>query len=322
MSRASLPVLDELLEWCSERESGSIRSFREAHDWLAGRRTTAAPRDAYLALRHLEELGHVEVDHHADKWAVAPSVVAAIEGSGGLAILLGARPRSLMRRLWSLERDPDPLVRELSCFVVPDRARSSGAAAPATVVLSNPQDEILERLCALLDIRFEHRVSERLSHVLPSIDASLGVGLVPARPPGFEASRMVLRERVEFHPVEDDAEPGAYEYVRYGPARYIFNDGEALYQADRRVVVYAELRRTGHDVLVYERRPGRMLVPATCPLPLLYSRCAVLRTGHLAAFVRRDPVMARERAVNVYENVPESLFLLICGLLGQSPAWA
>lgn len=316
-------MLDQLLEWCSERESGSIRAFREAHDWLS--RGVGAPERnrAALALRRLEELAHVEVDYRSDKWAIAPPAVAAIEDSGGLAILTGARPRRLMQRLWSLEEDPDPRIRELSSFVFPESLASADpTASPSIVLMSNRADEILEELCTALAIRFEHRVSWRMSLVLPSIDAYLGVGAVAARPPGFEPRRMEYRDRVEFTPVNSDTTLGAYEYVRYGPPRYIFNDGEALYQADRRIVIYAELRRTSHNVLTYERRSQRMFVPGTCPLPLLYARSAVLRTGHLPKFVRRLPHIAHERPVNVYDNIPEPLFLRICDLLGQLPVWA
>lgn len=316
-------MIDRLLEWCSERESGSIRAFREAHDWL-GRRNTATERHtAGLALRRLEELAHLEVDYQADKWAVAPPVVAAIEESGGLAILTGARPRRLMHRLWSLEDDNDPSVRELSSYFFLESVPSADPlSSPSIVMLSNRSDEMLESLCSALGIRFEHRVSRRIAHLLPSIDAYLGVGLVASAPPGFEPRRMKYRERVDFRPVDSDSASGAYEYVRYGPARYIFNDGQALYQADRRIVVYAELRRTGHNVLTYDRRLQRLLVPGTCPLPLLYARCAVLRTGHPPTFVRERARVAHERPVNVYENIPERLYTRICEQLGQTPLYA
>jgi hypothetical protein len=228
-----------------------------------------------------------------------------------------------MQRLWALEDDGDARVRELSSYVFPEKLPAPDpTASPSAVVMSNRADEILAELCIALGIRFEQRVSRRLSHVLPSIDAYLGVGVVPSAPPGFEPGRMQLRERVEFRPVDSDAAPGAYEYVRYGPARYIFNDGEALYQADRRVVVYAELRRAGHNVLTYERASQRMFVPGTCPLPLLYARAAVLRTGQLPSFVRRLSHVPQDRPVNVYENVPERLFMRICERLGQSPSFA
>jgi hypothetical protein len=133
---------------------------------------------------------------------------------------------------------------------------------------------------------------------------------------------MHYRTLVEFRPVDSDTAAGAYEYVRYGPPRYIFNDGNALYQADRRIIIYAELRRAGHNVLTYERSAQRMVVPATCPLPLLYARCAVLRTGHPPSFVRKMTKVAYERPANVYDNIPERLFLRICERLGQAPVWA
>jgi hypothetical protein len=316
-------MLDRLLEWCSERETGSVKAFREAHEWLARRFGASDRRTAALALRRLEELGHLEVDYQADKWAIAPPVVAALEDSGGIAVLVGGRPRRLMRRLWALEDDPDPRVRDLSSFVFPETLPSlDPTESPSAIVMSNRADEILDELCKALEIRFEHRASRRISRVLPSIDAYLGVGAVITAPPGFEPRRMEFRERIEFRPVETDSTPGAYEYVRYGPARYIFNDGDGLFQADRRIVVYAELRRKGHNVLMYKRSSQQMLVPGTCPLPLLYARSAVLRTGQPPSFVRQPSQVAQQRPVNLYENIPEHLFLRICEGLGQSPVWA
>lgn len=317
---------DELLEWCSERQEGGIARFREAFEWLARRqRDLRGHRDPLpweLTLYNLQILGHVEVDWKERCWAVSPTVVTVLDNSGGNALMVGARPRSLVRRLDTLESDLDAQVRTLAARVelLPPVEQPQ---APAARFLTAPSDEILGELCQLLEVRFEHRVAAKLRDLLPTLDSYLVAGECKAAPPGVEACRFRLGNMPEWKDVDADDAPGAYEYQGgYGPRRYHFVDELGRYEGDKGIVMYAELRRVGDQAIFYSSTRAEMMVPALIRLPMLAARCAVLRTGLLPRFSRDtiNGVPITLGPINLYANVPTETYVAICKATGQDPS--
>ncbi len=318
-------MYDQLLEWCSERQEGTWAAFREAHDWLSMRQPSAEAEqrpDSPIVAYNLQILGHLEMSWTDGRWAVAPAVISVLDNSGGNAVLVGARPRWLRRRLEALHEDPDPALREISSDVIVHEPVQRGEA-PSTLYLSSPADELMAVLCRRLGLRFEHRASERLRLVLPSIDAYLQASPLHAPPPGFQPRRLTLDRRPKWQEVDDDHASGAYEYLGYGPPRYVLNDETRLWQADKWVVVYAELRRLHRQVLFYRRADGVLFVPGYFPMPLLFARCAALRIGLLPRFSRQavPGVPSEVGPVNQFDNIPPRLFETIADRLGQSRAY-
>lgn len=312
---------DTLFDWCSERQQGSMDSFREAHDWLGRVHGTDTVGKADLTAYNLQALGHLEVSWlEGGTWAVTPPTVTMLENSGGLGLLVGARPRWLMRRLQNLEVDADTLLQELSMRVMMELRPQPKDDGPTTLYLTARDDLDLEGLSERLGIAFERRVSQRLREVLPVIDSYLEMGWKASPPPGFEPRRFELYSHDRWSEVADESRPGAYEYRRYGPPRYLFYDGEVWAEADKWIVVYAELRRRGQNILYYRTADRSMFVPARAPLPLLYARAAALCTGRLPTFTT-DLVLGIPSGLGAllqYPNVQPSLFKTIASRLGQA----
>jgi hypothetical protein len=309
-------IYDRLLTWCSERGEGSIDSFVEAHDWLC--RTHGEPEagNARLVLYHLSTLGHVEVDAVRDRWAVTPSAFTVISNSGANALLVGARPKWLMARLADLDNDQDADVQALASHIYPNPPIPQ-KRAPSARYFTLSCDEDMAALCARLKIRFEHRVAERLASALPNFDSYLAYGQVDHPPHGFRPRRLNV-DTLKWEETDDDGSPGAYEYEGHG-RRYIFNDGTRLVQGDRGVVEYAELRRARRWVIYHSTTDDSMFVPARAPLPLLYARTAVLRTGLLPLFTT-EPIGGVDPQLGPmlrYHNVPRWLSTTISRALGQ-----
>lgn len=312
---------DALLEWCSERLSGTMEAFRETHDWLHRDLGVDTPAAADLTAYNLQTLGHLEVSWlEGGTWAVTPSAITVLENSGGLGLLVGARPRWLMRRLLNLESDADPFLEELSLRVMVESRPQPRHDGPTSLYLTTRDDLDLEELACVLGIAFERRVAQRLRDILPGLDSYLEVGWKASPPPGFEPRRFELYSRDRWSEVTDEGQPGAYEYRRYGPPRYLFYDGNVWAEADKWIVVYAELRRRNENTLFYRTEDRSMFVPARAPLPLLYARTAALSTGQLPKFVT-NPVLGIPiglGAVLQYSNVQPSLFRTIANRLGQA----
>jgi hypothetical protein len=136
----------------------------------------------------------------------------------------------------------------------------------------------------------------------------------------FEPRRFDLYGHNRWCDVTHENSPGAYEYRRYGPPRYLFYDGRTWAEADKWIVVYAELRRRGENVLFYRTADYSMFVPARTPPPLLYARSVALCTGRLPSFTR-EPVLGIPSGLGAllqYPNVPSRLFAKIASLLGQA----
>ena len=318
------PMHDELLEWCSERGEGTVDAFEAAAEWLAERKPGQDhDRDPGLATFQLQALGHLEVDWRGGRWAVAPTSITVLDDAGGNALLLGSRPRSLMRRLRTLHVDPDDELREEISpdVMVRDPVPQFGRNGPSAIYLTAPDDSTIERLCEKLGIRFEQRIERRLRAALPSLVSYVAAGLAHATPPGFAARRLFPTSRRRWRDVEDDSAPGAYEYRGYGPAQYFYR-GEAgsLAQADKWIVVHAELRRLGLTVMQYSGSRRSLFVPGALPLPLLYGRCAVFRTGLLPR-VHTQPPKGLENCPWTtwleYENVTAKLATTLSERLGH-----
>lgn len=307
---------DALLEWCSERVTGRIEHFREAHDWLRARTKTIS--EWGLALYTFQILGHLEVDWSNRTWAIAPAVITVLDDSGGNAALIGARPRVLMRRLLVLEHDPDPRAQELAeQIMLTEPVRRPDA--PATYFMTGPHDEALEALCEIMGIRFEHRVAMRIREALPSLDSYLSAGTVAAAPPGVEMRRLVADGSLRWVDVDDDDAPGAYEYQGYGAPRYQFVDQSDRYESDKGIVTFAELRRVARQVIFYSPNRQEMYVPGRTPLPMLAARCAVLRTALLPTFSREPTpgVPTEFGGLSCYRNIPPLTYRAVCDAVGQ-----
>lgn len=287
---------DLLLRWCSERASGSLQTFREAHEWLAelgpeqsvAASALVSERDRWTwSLRSLQALGHVEVDWVARRWHAAPPVVSTLTDGGGFALLCGARTGALLRRLDGLASDPDPRLRDLADGVVFDLPVPQ-PGGPALRLLQAPDAADAGELCGRLGIEFVDRAADQLLRVLPRLNELLLAGRRSDLPGGVAPARMSEMPDRLFVDLDCDAgEPGGYEVRLYDAPRYFYRAGpQRVYEAERGAVVYAELRRTKRHVLRYDPASQTLLVPPRLRLPSLYERAVTLRSGLLPHLVK------------------------------------
>lgn len=322
---------DLLLRWCSERAAGPLQAFRDAHEWLE--EVAGNPSDGPAAstkkrwtwsLRSLQALGHVEVDWLRRRWHVAPPVLTTLTDGGGFALLCGARPAALLRRLDGLVDDPDPRLRGLAGSVMFDLpVRQDGG--PALRLLQARGVDDARQLCQLLNISFVDRAADRLLRVLPVLNGLLVPGRRQHLPGGIAPARMTEMPDRLFAAIDHDhGEAGAYEMRLYDAPRYFYRAGpDQVFEAERGAVVWAELRRTGRQVLRYDPQGRNLLVPPRLRLPSLYERAATLRSGLLPQLARVPQSSAvdggRPRQLRLlrYANIDLPFAQRLAWLLGQ-----
>jgi hypothetical protein len=309
---------DALLQWVSERGSGSVTSFRQAHDWLLAAEPETTPEHWTWTLQSLQALGHLEVDWQARRWEVAPSTIATLVGGGGYALLCGARPGWFLRRLDSLVTDPELCYLADSILLEEPVPQDRG---PALQLVTLDEDEDAAQLCAALGVEYSP-FAAGLLHLLPSLTDTLRAGRRsdPDLPGGVLPQRMGAGDpgRPLFEDTDDPAiTAGAYLMALFDTRRYFYvHEPGEIFEAGRGEVIYAELRRRQRHVLLWDKGDGSLLVPARFRLPDLYDRAAVLRTGLLPA--TETTGLAHERATYLrYRNVDRAFADLIGRKLGQ-----
>jgi hypothetical protein len=293
-----------LLEWVSERGSGSWDVFKDAHAWLFGAGTASEDRlPPSRTMQSLSLLGHVEMNWDSRSWAAAPPVLTVLPSAGARAILTGSRTRALVRAL-ETEALEDSAIDVIT-------ARYAQEGAPDALFLGGSDESDIERLAAELGIAYEYCVADRLSRLLPTLDSYLA-GSTDATPPrGYGIDRLNAIT-LRWSPVEDDTEPGLYRYDVYGRPQFRFRDGDRLRSVEMSLGVFAELRRRDRQELRYEQVDinGVLTVPVNAPLPVLHARSAALCSG-------LSPALDRKAWRHRYINVPRAIAARIAESLDQ-----
>jgi hypothetical protein len=293
-----------LLEWVSERGSGSWELFKDAHAWLFGAAATEGDKmPPSRTMQALLMLGHLEMDWSARGWAAAPPVLTLLPSAGARALLTGSRTRALVRALEQEALD-DAAIDAIT-------ARYPQEAAPDAFFIGASDERDIERLAAELGVAYEFSVSERLSQLLPSLDSYLACATEASPPRGYGIDRynhITLR----FSEAETDHEAGLYRYDVYGRPQFRLRSSEELRAVDMSIGIYAELRQRGTNCLEYDRAEinGTLSVPVNAPLPVLHSRAAALCSGLM-------PSLDRSRWRLRYMNVPRPVAQRIARTLDQ-----
>lgn len=294
-----------LLDWVSERATGSWSDFREAHDWLSLEGVGSyRPKAATTALV-LASLGHMEMDWARDTWAATPPAITILPSAGAHALFVGSRSRTLVRSMDHIAEEDGRI------FLFTHQQEG-----PDALFVAVRDEVVVEELAARLGIHYEFSVADRLSRVLPSLDGVLVTArdLTPARGYGVRRLAIDASGRLQWPEVEADRSPGLYSYDVWGREEFRWVDGSGRYlKVDKFTGTYAELRRLRRVEqlkLRLDTSTGELTVPADAPLPALQARAAVMCSGLVPAFDRRD----RTRS---YVNVPRSIAERIAESLGQ-----
>jgi hypothetical protein len=293
---------DLLLEWASERGSGSWEQFRRAHEWLFPAQTRPAWMTPGFTSRMLATLGHLEIDWQARRWSAAPPVLTLLPSAGAHALLTGGRTRALTDTLEAALEEHQDL------YGLPPHPQE---LAPSAVMIACEDETHGEQLAAELGIRYEYSVSERLSEMLPALDDYLALTTSTPAAKGYGVASFNVQS-LSWEDAESDARPGLYRYDVYGaPVFRLVDRDDRFYDVDLPVGVYAALSRWGANQLHYlcESVNGTLIVPLGAPLPTLQARAAALCSGIAPA--RRGRTLA-------YRNVPQLIAERIARSLDQT----
>jgi hypothetical protein len=291
-----------LLEWVSEHGSGTWEQFRKVNEWLfpsTGLGRTTKPGATANAL---SILGHLEVDWDAGEWAVAPPVLTVLPFAGAHATLVGCRTRHLKKRLEEYTEAHSYVYVEVHPQL----------EAPDAIFVATDEERHAQDMASYLEMHYDFSVADRLCGMLPTFDSYLSVTThsVPTR--GFGVKRfdgMAL----QWNESTTDSLPGLYKYEAYGRPEYRFVQSAPTFLAvDLPLGVYAELRRIGRRVLVFEEEElnGTLVVPARAPMPWLPARCAAMCSG-------LEPSLERTTWTRRYVNVPRPTAERIAKSLAQ-----
>ncbi|MFK5648042.1 hypothetical protein ACI3ET_16240 [Ornithinimicrobium sp. LYQ121] len=288
-------ALDDLLRWLSELESGTTSTdrIRETWGWLAPRRGDGDGSDWRLALFHLQNLGHVEVDYGHSRVGTGPPVANVLRRGGGLALLCGARPGALLKTLTTGE-SADPAVESaLAHMVVHNRTQigpNGQQVGPVAIYLEwDPRHtaEVVSGLAAM-SVSTTYASGDSLLNMLPGIDGRLEIGQRFEVPPSKQA---MVRERArsDWEPTQSVLPRGLYRFTTRREPVFAWREGPnaPLIQVDRRLGPYLLLQNAAYEGAVsrplLHRNMSRstLLVSRDASLTPLLARSLVLRTGFL-----------------------------------------
>lgn len=290
-------AFDALLEWASERGSGSWSQWTDACLYLEIK--TGEWVDPTLAAQRLSALGHLEFDWVHDRFAVAPSTAVLIPRSSGSVVITGARPRGLRDKLAAIWGETD-----INMWLRDPIPQSTG---PETWLVEAEMDDVAV-FCEAAQLEFEVDSGRRLAE-------------------DFCPTATLEDAAAEWPPGPDDR----YPRVWFDPDRIDFRSDagqrgdEGLWHVNerRRDEAYILLSQRWYHVPVreygpylaypaavflrYDRKAQQLLVPNRTPLPPLLARAATLQSGRLAI---------RKETHHAYVNIDENLASLIGMRLG------
>lgn len=268
---------DLILEWCSLKGTGTRGSFEQACRSVLGR----SARPSQL-LHELELSGHVEVDWvDSGRWWIAPTVLSFVEGSGGNAVLLGARSPETMSVLKRLDAADD--IRALT--VVPQGDRS-----PTAIFVGVSSTTELAAAGRAIGATAKTTVRLEYKDALVSLETAVAAGATEYTSSGIQAKRLNAAS-LRFEPCEvrfGHWAPGCYQQMSYGLRRYLYVDDQVgLHNVDRWIAVHAEINRVmgssrgAPNPLSWSPESLSLFCDARAQLPAMWARAAVMCTGLL-----------------------------------------
>jgi hypothetical protein len=317
-----MAVHDRVLQWISEKGSGTLDEFKEAWDWL--NQTTDrdwfrdGARKAWMEISDLAALGHIEISWEDKKeWAVAPPVLTMLPNSGCRALLAGARNLALV--------DPEALaegtgesmlnavIREGDFDAYAEclpQYRGSGKGPSAIVVAADSPNEI-RRLAEATGIGFSYSVSGELAAMFPSLSSYADMWQARPLPQGhsvevFDADTI---RWISCYDTED-LEPGLYAVKLSWDIVHILQIAPGIsLDVSKEHGVYRRLSWEGRNVLEYSESARELWLPTRAPLPPMQAKAATLSSGMLPKYEKRhmDGIVYVNITADLAERIALSL---------------
>lgn len=280
-------VHDALLWWCSEVGAGTTRHFLEVCRELS--------LDPWQTSWALSQLGHVEFDWRAGRFAVAPTVLTTIPEVPSRLLVCGARPSGLMEmlRLAADEAELNVTVAETPCHQFGE--------APATVLIdADPADA--ETFALAAGIAWLPVAHQQLVELLPAVTPdTVGEPEEPdARFPHAPVDPDTFEARWDWD--WDDGRNGLWRYRTFIDPRaaYLRRGDSCLRLAAVEYGPYLMDRPADVEPPVRYQPASRVLaVDGLAPLPDLQARAACLCSGRMPLRQHFSPGVFEDHYVNV-----------------------
>jgi hypothetical protein len=317
---------DWILQWVSEKGSGTLAEFKDAWDWLQRLNDENWHRDgatkAWIEVADLAALGHLEISWEGQKeWAVAPPVLTMLPNSGCRALLAGARNLELV--------DPDALdagtsearlntaMREgpLEVFAESIAQYRGAGKGPLAIVVAADTPESVKHLADECGIGFSYSVCDEIASMFPDLSRYADRWEPRAMPQGhsIEMFDVDTVRWIACYETED-FEPGLYAVKMSWDIIHILQTApEMSVHATREHAVYRRMSWDKRNVLDFSKKDSELWVPIQAPLPPLQARAATLASGMLPRYEKRHDMHGV-----VYVNIARQLANRIAGSLEQT----
>jgi hypothetical protein len=317
---------DWILQWISERGSGTLADFKEAWDWLQQQASEDWHRDgankAWIEVSDLAALGHLEISWEDKKeWSVAPPVLTMLPNSGCRALLAGARNLALVNPETLEAGAGDSLLNqvvnagELDIYAQCLPQYRGSEKGPSAIVVAADSPETVRALADECGIGFSYSICDELSLMFPSL-AKYAELWAPEPMPLGHSIEVFDVDRVRWIPCKETErfEPGLYAVkLSWDVVHILQTSPEISVHATREHGVYERMRWEDRDVLDYSEMDSELWVPTQAPLPPLQARAATLASGMLPRYERRHDMHGV-----VYVNISDQLASRIAKSLEQT----
>jgi hypothetical protein len=292
---------DMLLRFVSEAGSGSWADFKQACDWIF-----ADPEadGAVIAATNLASLGHIEISWTEERWAAASPLITMLPGSGGRALVTGARTASFGKTL-------KEAVKRRELYL---NTRNQAHAPTTWLVACSNADEVAD-LAMHLGAAYTYSAATQLGELLPSLRDLLRLSPQGELTEGFEVDKFDPRS-LSWGSTPEAATPGLYRCRTFRRREHALLDERRTWRrVPRELGIYAVLKSASRSVL-HHTREGELRVPGRCGLPAIHARAATLCSGRAPGtrIVREN---GRRFIYLTFANVPIELAQKIATSLEQ-----
>lgn len=259
--------------------------------------------------RHLEALGHVELERDPPTlaviaWEVVGPTLAGL--ADGRAVLVGFRSERLLVAI-----EDAAWARKIDLTV------DHGTGALPRVRLESHDADLISDVARAIEgatgrrVRYVPQAAEALASTLPPFSRAIAA-LSSTSAVGGRSPERWNAVTARFEPARDAGTPGAYRFTDHG-RRYLYRRPEDIGAStavvgDARIVKHASALAERLPLVGYDADQRVLYVPLGADLPGLYGRAAVLASG-------RPPHENTFERLLEYRGVSAQLAATLSGLL-------
>lgn len=273
-------------------------------------------------IRFLDSLGHCEFDFDRRYVFACPPALVTIPASGlPKAILTGARIPLMIQKMKDFIRNN----RELISFNV-EHHKAGPLLLPSSIYIEAVDHEYLQKAAQAAEINYQLETpaawslvnfSGEIKNIIENLRYENEVDLNWDKQT-FSTENLTFSKNDNYGETE-----GLVSYINpinQQRLHWIWEDNLAS-EVDRDWGRYVILSKKGINIIIYDHRHHRLVVPSTVPLPRFLARAATLCTGLAPVPVRLGEKsiggIPAHHPVDIYDAVPPSVVHMISRKLSQ-----